>query len=310
MHFTFRQLHIFESVARNLSYTRAAEELFLSQPAVSMQIKQLEDHIGLELFEQIGKKVFLTEAGKELYHYSQKMFRELNEAKDILWEIKGGNQGTLTIAVATTATYFALHLLGCFRERFPRVNISLDVANRESLLKRLDENTVDMVIMGKPPDSEEVIAEPFMENPLVVVAPTHHPLAKRKKIPLELLLKETFILRERGSGTRSAMELFFSKLNTTIPSSIEISNNEAIKQAVQAGFGLGIVSQHTLEKELTLKRLLILDVDSFPIMRYWYIVHRENKRFTALQQAFKDLVIQESKELINGTTFQINPELG
>ncbi|CAH9016971.1 LysR family transcriptional regulator [Candidatus Nitrosacidococcus sp. I8] len=307
MHFTFRQLSIFESVARNLSYTRAAEELFLSQPAVSMQIRQLEDHIGLELFEQIGKKVFLTEAGKELYHYSQNMFRELNEAKDILWEIKGGNQGTLTIAVATTATYFALYLLGCFRQRFPKANISLDVANRESLLRRLDENTVDMVIMGKPPDNEEIIAEPFMENPLVVVAPSHHPLAKKKKIPLEFLLKETFILRERGSGTRSAMELFFSKLNTAIPSSIEISNNEAIKQAVQAGFGLGVVSQHTLEKELALKRLIILDVDSFPIMRHWYIVHRINKRFTALQQTFKDLVIQESKELINGTTFQINP---
>ncbi|ADE16463.1 LysR substrate-binding protein [Nitrosococcus halophilus Nc 4] len=297
MHVTLRQLYVFEAVTRHLSYTRAAEELHLSQPAVSMQIKQLEDNVGLALFEQLGKKIFLTEAGQELYHYSQQISRQLSEVEDVLEELKGSRRGTLTIAVATTATYFALHLLGRFHQRFPGANISLDVTNREALLRHLEENTVDMVIMGKPPESLEVVAEPFMDNPLVVIAPPAHPLVGQR-VPLTVLQQETFILRERGSGTRIAMERFFAHLGATITSSMEISSNEAIKQAVQAGLGLGIVSQHTLEKEIALQRLVILDVDSFPIMRHWYIMHRKSKRFTALHQAFKDLVTEEAQGLV------------
>ena len=300
MHVTFRQLHIFEAVARHLSYTRAAEELHLSQPAVSMQIRQLEDSAGLALFEQLGKRIFLTEAGRELYHYSQRISRELSEAEDVLEDLKGSNRGTLRIAVVTTATYFALDLLGKFRQRFPRANISLDVTNRETLLRYLEENTVDMVIMGRPPEGLDAAAEPFMANPLVVIAPPDHPLAAQR-VPLTVLQQETFILRERGSGTRIAMERFFAHTNAAITSSIEISSNEAIKQAVQAGFGLGIVSQHTLEKELTLQRLVILNVDSFPIMRYWYIVHRKHKRFTVLHQAFKNLVVAETRGLMGAS---------
>ncbi|ABA56860.1 transcriptional regulator, LysR family [Nitrosococcus oceani ATCC 19707] len=295
MHVTLRQLHVFEAVARHLSYTRAAEELHLSQPAVSMQIKQLEGNVGLALFEQLGKKIFLTEAGRELYHYSQQISRELSEAEDVLEELKGSRRGTLTIAVASTATYFALHLLGRFHQRFPEANISLDVTNRKSLLRHLEENTIDMAIMGKPPEGLEVVAKPFMENPLVVIAPPAHPLAGQR-VPLTVLRQETFILREHGSGTRIAMERFFARLGATITSSMEISSNEAIKQAVQAGFGLGIVSQHTLEKELALRRLVILEVDSFPIMRHWYIVYRKNKRATALHKAFKKLVFEEARE--------------
>ncbi|QBQ54281.1 LysR family transcriptional regulator [Nitrosococcus wardiae] len=301
MHVTLRQLYVFEAVARHLSYTRAAEELHLSQPAVSMQIKQLEDNVGLTLFEQLGKKIFLTEAGQELYQYSQQISRQLSEVEDVLEELKGSRRGTLTIAVATTATYFALHLLGRFHQRFPGANISLDVANREALLRHLEENTVDMVIMGKPPENLEVVAEPFMDNPLVVIAPPAHPLVEGRRVPLTVLQQETFILRERGSGTRIAMERFFAHLGATITSSMEISSNEAIKQAVQAGLGLGIVSQHTLEKEIALQRLVILEVDSFPIMRHWYIVHRKSKRFTALHQAFKDLVMEEARGLVNKT---------
>lgn len=297
MHVTLRQLYVFKSVAQHLSYTRAAEELHLSQPAVSMQIKQLEENVGLGLFEQLGKKIFLTEAGRELYYYSQRISRELSEAGEVLEELKGSKRGTLTIAVATTATYFALHLLGRFHQRFPGANISLDVTNREALLRHLEENTIDMVIMGKPPESLEVVAVPFMENPLVVIAPPRYSLAGQR-VPLTVLQQETFILRERGSGTRIAMERFFAHLGATITSSMEISSNEAIKQAVQAGLGLGIVSQHTLEKEIALQRLVILEVDSFPIMRHWYIVHRKNKRFTALHQAFKDLVIEEARSLV------------
>lgn len=309
MQVTLRQFYVFEAVARHLSYTRAAEELHLSQPAVSMQIKQLEDNVGLALFEQLGKKIFLTEAGRELRHYSQKISQGLSELEEVLEELKGSQRGTLTIAVATTATYFALHWLGCFHQRFPGANISLDVTNREMLLRHLEENTVDMVIMGKPPGGLEVVAEPFMENPLVVIAPPEHPLVGQR-VPLTVLQQETFILRERGSGTRIAMELFFTHLGITITSSMEVSNNEAIKQAVQAGLGLGIVSQHTLEKELALQRLVILEVASFPIMRHWYIVHRKNKRSTALRQAFKDLVVEESRGLVNSIGSHLKNRFG
>lgn len=302
MHVTLRQLYVFEAVARHLSYTRAAEELHLSQPAVSMQISQLEGNVGLALFEQLGKKIFLTEAGRELYHYSQQISRELKEAGAVLEEFKGSKRGTLAIAVASTATYFSLHLLGRFHQKFPKVGISLTVTNREGLLKCLEENTVDMVIMGRPPESLDVVAEPFMENPLVVIAPPEHSLVGQR-VPLTILQQETFILRERGSGTRIAMERFFARLGATISSSMEISSNEAIKQAVQAGLGLGIVSQHTLEKELALQRLVILEVDSFPIMRHWYIVHRKNKRFTALHQAFKALAIEGITELTETIAF-------
>jgi LysR family transcriptional regulator, low CO2-responsive transcriptional regulator len=298
MNITFRQLTVFESVARHLSFTRAAEELFLTQPAVSMQIKQLEENLGLPLFEQLGKKIFLTEAGREVYHYSRAVAQLLAEAETVVEELKGVKRGRLTIAVASTANYFATRLLAAFVKRSENITFSLSVTNREGLMRQLEANEKDLVIMGQPPEGLDLVAVPFMENPLVIIAAPDHPLALERGIALERLQHETFVVREQGSGTRIAMERFFAHHRVRLTGGMEMSSNEAIKQAVGASLGLGIVSIHTLALELELKRLVILDVESFPIVRHWYIVHRTGKRLSPVAQAFKEFVLSEAQNLL------------
>lgn len=294
LHVTLRQLQVFEAVARLLSFSRAAEELHLTQPATSMQIKQLEESAGLPLFEQIGKKIFLTDAGKELYHYSRNIAQQLAEAEAVLGEMKGLKHGKLNISVVSTANYFAPQLLALFCQRHPGVTLSLNVVNREVLLNQLDNNEMDLGVMGLPPEGLDIIAEPFMENPLVVIASPSHPLAAAKNIPLSRLAQETFIVREPGSGTRSAMERFFAQHGLSLSTGMEMSTDEAIKQAVQAGMGLGVVSMLTLALELETKRLVALDVESFPIRRNWFVVHRKGKRLSTVAQAFKDFLVNEA----------------
>lgn len=302
MHLTLRQLKVFESVARHLNYTRAAEELFLTQPAVSMQVKQLEESLGVALFEQLGKRIHLTEAGQEVLGYARTVTQQLDELESILNRIKGLSGGRLRISVATTANYFIPTLLGTFSRRYPEVTVSLDVTNREALLRQLSENTVDLVIMGQPPSGLDVEAEAFMENPLVVVAPPGHALARQKKIPLKRLQEEVFLVREPGSGTRSAMERFFAEREIHLKTGMEVGSNEAIKQSVQAGLGLGLLSRATIEQELELKRLVVLDVAEFPIMRHWYLVHRRGKRLSAVAEVFKDFMLKEARALLQRTT--------
>ncbi|MDX1486815.1 MAG: LysR family transcriptional regulator [Acidiferrobacterales bacterium] len=294
MNVTLRQLQVFEAVARHLSFTRAAEELYLTQPAVSMQVKQLEGAVGLPLFEQLGKRIHLTEAGRAMQRYSRVVAEQLREAQQVIEELKGIEGGRLQITVASTVNYFATRLLSAFCQRYKGVHVSLDVTNRENLLRQLESNETDIVLMGQPPDELDAVAEPFMDNPLVVIAPPDHPLTLRRKIPLSELRHETFLMRERGSGTRMAMERFFSEKGIKPSSSIEMTSNEAIKQSVEAGLGLGIVSAHTVELELEVERLKILDVQSFPIMRRWYVVHRRGKRLSAAATAFKDFVLSEA----------------
>jgi len=297
MHITFRQLTVLEAVARNLSFTKAAEELHLTQPAVSMQIKQIEESIGLPLFEQIGKRVFLTEAGTEMYNYCRAIQQQLEEAEHVIENLKGVKQGRLSIAVASTANYFAPKILAAFNKEHESVKINLDVNNREGLLKHLTNNDTDVVIMGKPPSDMELEAEWFMENPLVCISAPDHRLVNKTNVPIRELQKETFILREEGSGTRIAIEKFFLEKGAELATTINMNSNEAIKQAVQAGLGLGIVSIHTLELELELKRLAIIEVENFPILRHWYIVYRKGKRLTPIAKAFKNFVISHAKEL-------------
>ena len=290
---TLRQLKVFESVARHLNFTRAAEEMHLTQPAVSMQIKQLEENIDLPLFEQIGKRIYLTEAGREMFHYSRVIGQQLAEAETVFDALKGVERGRLEVAVASTANYFAPRILAAFSAQHKAVTISLDVTNREGLLNDLETNDKDLVIMGRPPPEMDLAAEPFMDNPLVIIAPPDHPLVRREHIPLTELQHETFVVRERGSGTRTAMERFFAAQGVRLETGMEMSSNEAIKQAVQAGLGLGIVSIHTMGLELETQRLAVLDVESFPIMRHWYIVHWHGKRLSPVAQAFKEFVLRE-----------------
>ena len=298
MNVTLRQLRVFEAVGRLKNFTRAAEELHLSQPAVSMQIKQLESNLGLALFDQVGKKISLTQAGHEMYQTSRVIDNQLNETKQVLEDMKGLRHGGLAIAVASTANYFAPKLYAAFKDKYSAVTLNLDVTNRAGLLAHLESNDSDMVIMGLPPEGVEVESEAFMDNPLVVIASPTHPLAMSKNISMERLQEETFIMREPGSGTRIAMERFFAEQGANLATGMEMSSNEAIKQAVQAGLGLGIVSLHTLEMEIETERLVVLDVEAFPILRHWYVVHRKGKRLSPLAQAFKKFVLDEAENLL------------
>lgn len=299
LHLTLRQLKVFESVARHLSYSRAADELHLTQPAVSMQIKQLEDNINLPVFEQLGKRIFLTEAGQELYQYSRAISQQLADLEVALDELKGMERGKLNISVVTTANYFAPHLLAKFCQRYPNVTVSLNVSNRETVLKQLADNLIDLAIMGQPPDHLDIDSQSFMENPLVVVAPPNHPLCKEKNIAVKRLASEIFLVRESGSGTRSAMERFFAAHEIKINKGMETDTTEAIKQAVQAGMGLGIMSRHTVELELETERLKILDIQNFPIMRYWHVVNRKNKRLSNVANTFRDFLLREAEILMH-----------
>ena len=298
MHLTLRQLRVFESVAKNLSYTKASEALHLSQPAVSMQVRQLEDGVGLPLFEKLGKQISLTEAGRELHHYSQAIFQQLGEMEEVLEGLKGVSRGRLNIAVASTINYFAPRLLAGFRRRYPGIQVSLEATNRRNLIALLEANERDLVLMGQPPDKLDLDYEAFLDNPLVVIAPPDHPLANQQHIPLARLAEETFVIREPGSGTRVAMERFFSDRRIEIKPGMQMTRNEAIKQAVRAGLGLSIVSSHSIELELETGRLVVLDVAEFPIQRKWYLVYRRGKRLSPAARAFKDFVLAEADHIL------------
>ncbi|MBT2970075.1 MAG: LysR family transcriptional regulator [gamma proteobacterium symbiont of Ctena orbiculata] len=297
MHTTLRQMRVFTTVASHLNYTRAARELHLSQPAVSMQVKQLEESVGLPLFEHAGKKIQLTEAGKEMYQYVRTIFQTFEEMEEVLDAMKGLDTGHINIAVASTVNYFAPRLLAGFSRQYPGIDLSLDVTNRERLMGLLKNNEIDIVLMGLPPEDIDLIYEPFMDNPLVVIAPPGHPLEKRRQIPMHRLEEEIFIMREAGSGTRLAMERYFKEQGITIRTGMQMTRNEAIKQAVRAGMGLGVVSTHTIELEVETGRLVILDIEGFPILRHWYMVYRKTKRLSPPAKAFHDFVMAEAQHI-------------
>lgn len=299
MHVTLRQLEAFTAVARHLSFTRAAEELNLSQPAVSMQIKQLEGQMGQALFEQMGKKIYLTEAGRDVRQYARSILQQVGDMEAGLASLKGLDSGSLSISVATTAHYFAPKLLSIFYERYPGVNVKLDVTNRESLVSQLENNTVDMVVMGRPPEEVDVEAWTFMENPLVLIAPSDHPFTRERSIQLKRLEDEVFLVREEGSGTRKAMEVFFDQHGIKMTTGMEVSSDEAIKRSVQAGLGLGIMSRDAVQNELQLGHLSVPDILHFPIMRHWFVMHRKGKRLSPIAQAFKDFLLQEAAGILN-----------
>jgi DNA-binding transcriptional LysR family regulator len=258
-----------------------------------MQIKQLESSVGLSLFEQLGKRVFMTQAGETMLRHAQTIMRHLATAREEMDELKGVDSGRLRIAVASTVNYFATRLLATFTRLHPSVQVTLDVTNRETLLQKLEDNQPDVVLMGKPPKGLDLDADAFMDNPLIMIARPDHPLSKHRSIALKELTEETFVVREPGSGTRIAMERFFDQKSFTPSATIEMTGNETIKQSVEAGLGLAIVSVHTVELELTLERLGRLDIRGMPIMRRWYVGHRRGKRLSPTAQAFRQFVLDE-----------------
>jgi len=292
MHITLRHLRTFEAVARCGSISRAAVELHLTQPAVSMQMKQLEEQLGLPLLEQLGKRMFLTEAGEALRGHARDIAARMDDLNSAMDEFRGLQRGVLRLAVVSTANYFLPRLIADFNRRHPGVRVSLQVANREFVLSALADNSTDLAITGRPPDILDLVAQHFMDNPLVVIAAPDHPLAALQSVPLQRMVEETLVVREPGSGTRAAIERHLSAQGVTYRAGCEFGTNEALKQAVRAGLGLGVVSAQTIELELQTRCLVVLPVEGFPIVRQWYVVHRTHKRLSAAAQTFREMLLR------------------
>lgn len=303
-HATLHQLKVFEAIARSGSFTRAAEELFLTQPTVSQQIKQLTKAVGLPLFDQVGKRLYLTDAGQEVLTVCQDISERLSKLEMKLADFRGLKQGNLRLAVITTAKYFVPRVLGPFRHRYPGINISLQVINRQQVLERLSDNLDDLYILGQPPDNLDINLRPVLENPLVAIAPHNHPLANEKNISLQRLAQEPFIMREPGSGTRMVVEEFFKKNRVELNVEMEIGSNEAIKQAIAGGLGLSILSRHSLALEGTKGPLIVLDVEGLPIQRHWYIIYPASKQLSVVARTFLDYFLEEGKQIAEQTTLE------
>lgn len=292
---SLRQLQIFNAINRQGSFTRAAEELSLTQPTVSIQIKKLEQNIGSPLFEHVGKQLYLTDVGKILKNHARQILENLESLEIEIADLHGLKSGVLRLAVVSTAKYFAPAELGRFCDKYPGVDVELAVANRENLLRRMADNLDDLYIMARPPESEDVKFEPYRNNPLVVLAPSNHPLANEKNINPSLLTDYRMIVREPGSGTRLAVDEFFREHGIVLNTRMELGSNEAIKQAVMANLGISILSHHVMREEEEHGRLKILDVDGFPIQWQWYVGYVKGKQLSAIAQAYLEFINAEEK---------------
>jgi LysR family transcriptional regulator, low CO2-responsive transcriptional regulator len=297
---TLHQLKVFEAAARHGSFTRAAEELFLTQPTVSMQIKQLTKSVGLPLFEQVGKRLFLTEAGRELFVTCRQIFETIAQFEMKVADLKGLKQGQLRLAVITTAKYFIPRLLGPFCQLYPGIDISLQVTNHERIVERMANNLDDLYIMSQVPDHMDVNFQPFLENPLVVFAPANHPLAGEKDIPIERLVDEPFIMREPGSGTRRTVQQLFDEHGLKVKVKLELGSNEAIKQAIAGGLGISVLSRHTLIPDNTAE-FAILNVQNFPIKRTWFMVYPSGKQLSIVARTYFEYLLEAAKKFAEKT---------
>jgi LysR family transcriptional regulator, low CO2-responsive transcriptional regulator len=295
---TLRQLKVFEAVARNLSFSRAAEELHLTQPAVSTQVRKLEEHAGLPLFEQLGKKIHLTPAGAQMLQSSRAIIQQFQEVEEAMTQFKGVSGGKLNVTVISAGDYFFPRLLVEFARRHSGVTLNFGVCNREELLGQLAENRTDLAIMVRPPLDADTVAEPFAPHPYVVVSAPDHPLAAKKRIPVSRIAREPFIVREKGSDTWNSMEDAFGTHLAQLNIAMEIKSTETIKQAVMAGMGVSFLSAHTISRELQAGSLAVLDVQGFPLMLNWYVVHRRSKRLPPVAQAFKRFLMKDGATLL------------
>jgi LysR family transcriptional regulator, low CO2-responsive transcriptional regulator len=295
-HATLQQLRLFAAVAEHGSVTRAAQEVHLTQPAVSIQIKRLEGKVGMPLIEHIGKELHLTVAGEEVFGAAKDVLERLGDLETSLNDLRGEVSGPLNIHVVSSGKYFMPHLLGSFVRRYPKVEPRLQITNRASLLAGLAKNQSDLYIMGQPPEGVSVVEYPFLENILVVVARPDHPLAGKKKISLARIAKERFVGRESGSGTRKAVEKLFGDKGLSMEAYIELDSAEGIKQGVTGGLGIGVLSKHSLRLELEAGELVVLDVVGFPLRRRWYVSHREGKRLSRAAQRFLQYLQEEGEE--------------
>jgi len=296
---TLRQLRVFSAVARHLSFGKAADELHLTPPAISMQIKELEEQVGLPLFDRGGRSVALTVTGEYLLVYVRKILATLKDAEDAVARLSGLQTGRLTIGMVSTAKYFVPRLMARFRAEHPGIEVRLAIGgNREQLVALLQANEVDLAIMGRPPRELATRAEPFAVHPHVIVTPPDHPLVKAGHAPAAALADYEFLIREEGSGTRAAMEKFFADHRLAPRVAMEMTSNETIKQAVMAGMGISFLSLHTIGLELKAGLIAVPDIEGLPLAKRWYIVNTLAKTLSPAAEAFRYFMLEEAERYL------------
>ncbi len=300
---TIRQLEVFVCAARHLSFVRAAEELHLTQPAVSMQVKELENVVGLPLFDRGGRKIALTTPGEYFLVHARRMLAVLKDAADTMARMKGVESGRLTIGLVSTAKYFVPRLLAEFRRAHPAIELRLEVGNRQALVGQLMNNEVDLAIMGTPPRELDTRAEPFAANPLVMIAAPGHRLTQLSQVPEALLADEVFLVREPGSGTRASMEIFLKERRITPAAMVEMPSNETIKQAVMAEMGISILSKHTIGLELHAGAICMLEVHGLPLARRWHVVNMRAKLLSPAAEAFRYFILEKGQSVLQRSPF-------
>lgn len=297
-HGTLPQLRVFEASVRLGSFTRAAQELHMAQPTASVQIRKLSETVGFPLFEHVGKRVFLTDAGQRLYKGCQEVFHAFAGLEEMLNDMRELKSGQLQLAVSSTGKHFAPRILGAFTQRYPGIEASLQIHNRDALVRRLRDNADDLYVFADPPGIEDVVTQMLLPNPLVVFARDDHPLTGRKDIAFARLAAEPFLLREEGSGTRRITMKLFQVRGLAPRVRMELGTDEAITEAILAGLGVSIMSRYTLGLEPGPSRLACLDVEGFPLENHWHLAYRQGKQLSAAARAFMDFARAEAKGLV------------
>ena len=297
--YTLRQLDTFAEVARHASVSAAAQALHITQPAVSMQLRQLEQAVGVPLFQQAGRHIELTPAGHEFERLALAALAPLKDLDDAFAERRSLKRGTVDLAVVSTAKYFIPMLLVAFRRQHPGIDIKLRMDNRDGVLEVLGRSEVDLIVMGRAPENIACVARPFASNPMGIVAAPTHAMSRRRRVALSVLKGQEFVVREAGSGTRAAMERLFTQQRVKPQIVMEMPSNETIKQAVMAGMGLAFLSLRTVRHEVASGRLVLLDIVGLPLMRHWFVTHRENKRLAPAALAFEKFLVEEAGPLVD-----------
>ncbi len=295
MNITFRQLRLFLALADTGSVSAAARAMHVTQPTASMQLREISESVGLPLYEVISRKVYLTDAGRQLARTARAIVDEWERFGQTVNAMQGLTRGRLRVAVVSTAKYFVPRLLGSFCERHPGIDISLEVLNRDGVVQRLRENRDDLYVMSMPPQDVDLEDQTFLANPLVMIAPAGHPLATRQRLPLKALAGERLILRERGSGTRLATDRFLEAQGFEPENWLELGSNEAIKEAVAGHLGVAVISRHAIKSEDLERDLCLLPVTGLPIRSQWHVVYPRAKQLSPIAQVFREHLLAQAR---------------
>lgn len=295
MNISFRQLRLFLALAETGSVSAAARLMHVTQPTASMQLREISDSVGIPLYELISRRVHLTEAGRELARTARAVAIEWENFEQKIDGMKGLTRGRLRVAVVSTAKYFVPRLLGSFCAEYPEIDISLEVLNRDGVVQRLRDNLDDLYVMSTPPKDIDLEDQIFMPNPLLLIAPLSHPLARRRQMSLQQLSGQRFILREPGSGTRMAVDAHFRKAKFSPAQKLELGSNEAIKQAVAGGLGVAVLSRYALQERLEEDDVAVLNAEGFPIASQWHVVYPKGKQLSPIAKVFNAHLMQQSE---------------